>query len=170
MNSIEHVGWPSKIKEKYTNTFEKQYKIPKYEPRETKIEQLGNIEVYLDIDCQKDIKTILNKWSQAMTLYFMTQGTNWDNNTKTQIMIGTLTRCVRKLWEGLSAPSFNVITNNTTTAFKSSIFEGVDTFMIYIYIYIYIYIVNEFLGELGITDNVKQIIKDIKEPINKLLQ
>ena len=74
VNLIGHVGGPSKIKEEHPNTFEKQYKIPKYEPRETKIEHLGNIGVYLDIDCQKDIKTVLNKWSQAMTLYFMTQG------------------------------------------------------------------------------------------------
>ena len=54
-------------------------------------------------------------------------------------MIGTLTGCVRKWWEGLSAHSFNVITNSTTIAFESSIFEGVDTFVRYI--------VNEFLGE-----------------------
>ena len=135
MNLIGHVGGPSKIKEEHPNTFEKQYRIPKYELRETKIEQLGNTGVYLDIDCQKDIKTVLNKWSQAMTLYFiifMTQGTNLDNNTKTQIMIGTLTRCIRKWWKGLSASSFNVITNYTTIAFESSIFEGVDTFIRYI--------------------------------------
>ena len=72
VNPIGHVGGPSKIKE-HPNTFEKQYRMPKYEPRETKIEQLGNTGVYLDIDCLKDIKTILNKWSQAMPLYFMTQ-------------------------------------------------------------------------------------------------
>ena len=96
VNPIGHVEGPSKIKE-HPNTFEKQYRIPKYEPRETKIEQLGNTCVYQDIDCQKYIKTVLNKLSQAMTLYFMTQGTNWDNNTKTQIMIGTLTGCVREL-------------------------------------------------------------------------
>ena len=69
MNPIGHVGKPSKIKEKYPNTFEKQYKIPKYEPKETKIERLGNTSVYLDIDCQKDIKTVLNKLSQAMILH-----------------------------------------------------------------------------------------------------
>ena len=74
-----------------------------------------------------------------MVLYFMTQGTNLDNNTKTQIMIGTLTRCVRKWWEGLSAPSFNVITNNTIMSFESSLFEGVAIFVKYI--------VNEFLRE-----------------------
>ena len=91
-----HIGGPSRIKEEYSETFGKQYKIPKYEPKETKIEQLGNTWVYLDIDCLKDIRTSLNKWSQAMTLYFITQGTNSDNNTKTQILIGTLTRCVRK--------------------------------------------------------------------------
>ena len=33
---IGHVRGPSKIKE-HSNTFEKQYRIPKYEPRETKI-------------------------------------------------------------------------------------------------------------------------------------
>ena len=114
--------------------------MPKNEPRETKIEQLGNTCVYLDIDFQKDIKTVLNKWSQTMTLYFMIQETNWDNNTKAQIMIGTLTECVRKRREGLSAPSFNVITNYTTIAFESSIFEGVDTFVRYI--------VNGFLGKV----------------------
>ena len=96
VNLIGHVEGPSKIKEEYPKTFEKQYKIPKYEPRETKIEQLGNTRAYLDIDCQKDLKTVLHKWSQAIALYFMTQGTNWDNNTKTQIMIGTLTICIRK--------------------------------------------------------------------------
>ena len=143
MNPIGHVGGPNKIKEEYPNTFEKRYKIPKYEPRETKIEQLGNTGVYLDIDCQKDIKTVLNKWSQAMALYFMTQETNYDNNTTTQIMIGTLTGCVRKWWEILSVPNINIITNNTITAFESSIFEGVDTFVRYI--------VNEFLGELWMT-------------------
>ena len=74
-----------------------------------------------------------------MKLYFITQGTNWDNNTKTQIMIRTLTGCVRKLWERLSAHSFNVITNNTIVSFKSSLFERVDTFIRYI--------VNEFIGE-----------------------
>ena len=72
VNPIGHVGGPSKIKEEYPKTFEKQYKLPKYEPRETKIEQLGNTGAYLDIDCQKYIKTMLNKWSQTMTLYFMT--------------------------------------------------------------------------------------------------
>ena len=36
LNPIGHVGGPSKIKE-HPNTFEKQYKMPKYEPRETKI-------------------------------------------------------------------------------------------------------------------------------------
>ena len=40
VNPIGHVGGSSKIKEEYSNTFEKQYKIPKYEPKETKIEQL----------------------------------------------------------------------------------------------------------------------------------
>ena len=97
-----------------------------------------------------------------MTLYFMTQGTSWDNNTKTQIMIRTLTGCVRKWWEGLSAPSFNVITNYTTIAFESSIFEGVDTFVRYI--------VNEFLGEEWMTDSVEQRRKDIREARNKLSQ
>ena len=96
MNHISHIGGPSRIKEIYKKTFEKQYKIPKYGPKETQIEQLGNTKVYIDIDCQNNIKTILNKWSQAMTLYFMTQGTNWDNNNKTQIMIGTLTGCAKK--------------------------------------------------------------------------
>ena len=96
VNPIGHVGGPDKIKEEYPNTFEKQYKIPKYEPRGPKIEQLGNPGVHLDINCQNDFKTVLNKLSQAMTLYFMTQRTNWDNNTKTQIMIGTLTGCVGK--------------------------------------------------------------------------
>ena len=57
VNPIGHVGGPSKIKEEYPNTFEKRYKIPKHKLRETKIEQLGNTGVYLDIDCQKDIKT-----------------------------------------------------------------------------------------------------------------
>ena len=75
-----------------------------------------------------------------MTLYFMTQGTNWDNDTKTQILIGILTGRVRKWWEGLSAPSFNVIIYYTIVAFESSIFEGVNTFIRYI--------VNEFLREL----------------------
>ena len=60
-NPIGLVGGPIKIKEEYPNTFEKQYKIPNYEPSETKIEQLENTRVYLDIDCQKDIKTMLNK-------------------------------------------------------------------------------------------------------------
>ena len=76
VNAIGHVGGPSKIKEEHPNTFEKKYRMPKYEHRETKVEQLGNTGVYLDIDFEKDIKTVLNKWSQAMTLYFMTQGTS----------------------------------------------------------------------------------------------
>ena len=56
VNPIGHVGGPSKIKEEHPNTLEKQYKIPNYEPRETKIEQLGKTGVYLDIDCQKILK------------------------------------------------------------------------------------------------------------------
>ena len=69
VNPIGHVGGPSKIREEHPKTFEKQYRMPKYEPRKTKIEQLGNTGVYLNIDCQKDVKTVLNKWCQAMTLY-----------------------------------------------------------------------------------------------------
>ena len=61
VNSIGHIGRLGRMKEEYQKTFEKQYKILKYEPKETKIEQLGNTGVYLDIDCQKDIKTVLNK-------------------------------------------------------------------------------------------------------------
>ena len=45
----------------------------------------------------------------------------------------------------LLAPSFNVITNNTTIAFESSIFEGVDTFIRYI--------VNDFFR--GIMDDIQ---------------
>ena len=70
-------------------------------------------------------------------LMSLTQETNWDNNTKTQIMIGILIGCVRKWWEGLSVLSFNVITNNTIVSFEGSIFEGVNTFIKYI--------VNKFL-------------------------
>ena len=77
-------------------------------------------------------------------------------------MIGTLTECVRKWREGLSALSFNVITNNTTIAFESSIFEGVDTFIRYI--------VNEFLGELWMTNSREQRKKEIREARNKLSQ
>ena len=55
-------------------------------------------------------------------------------------MVRTLTGCVKNLWEGLSTPSFNVITNNTIVAFESSIFEGVDTFIRYI--------VNEFFRRI----------------------
>ena len=61
ISSIGHVGGPNKIKEEYQETFEKQYKIPKYEQKETKIEYFGNTGVYLHIDCQKYIKTMLNK-------------------------------------------------------------------------------------------------------------
>ena len=61
VNPIRHVEGQSKIKEEHPKTFEKQYRIPKYEPIGTKIEQLGNTGVYLDIDCQKDVKTVLNK-------------------------------------------------------------------------------------------------------------
>ena len=82
-----------------------------------------------------------------MTLYIMTQGANWDNNTKTQLMIGTLTRCARKWWEGLLALSSNVITNNTTIAFESSLFEGVDTFIKYI--------ANEFFREEWMTNTIE---------------
>ena len=53
VNPIGHVRGPSKIKEEHPNTFEKQYKIPKYEPRETKIELLRNTGVYLDIGLLK---------------------------------------------------------------------------------------------------------------------
>ena len=42
VNPRGHVGGPSKIKEEHQKTFENQYRIPKYEPRETKIEKLGN--------------------------------------------------------------------------------------------------------------------------------
>ena len=40
VNSIGHVGGPSRIKDEFPKTFGK--KLPKYEPKETKIEQLGN--------------------------------------------------------------------------------------------------------------------------------
>ena len=60
MNPIGHVGGPSKIKEEHPKTFEKQNIIPKYEPRETKIEQLRNTGVYLDIDCQNNIKQMVS--------------------------------------------------------------------------------------------------------------
>ena len=77
-------------------------------------------------------------------------------------MIGTLTGCVRKWLEGLSAHSFNVITNYTSTAFESSIFEGVDTFVRYI--------VNEFLGEIWMTYSIKKRRKYIREARDKLSQ
>ena len=77
VNPVEHdIGGPSRIKEEYPETFGKQYKIPKYELKETKITQLGNTGVHLAIDCLKDIRAVLNKWLQTMTLYFITQGTN----------------------------------------------------------------------------------------------
>ena len=72
VNLVEHIGGSSRIKEEYLETYGKQYKIPKYKPKETNIEQLGSTKVYLDIDCLKDIRTTLNKWSRTMTLYFMT--------------------------------------------------------------------------------------------------
>ena len=53
VNPIGHVEVHSKTTEEHLNIFEKQYIMPKYEPREKKIEQLGNTRVYLDIDCQK---------------------------------------------------------------------------------------------------------------------
>ena len=58
VNPIKHVEGSSKIKEEHPNIFEKQYKMPKYEPKETKIQQLGNTSIYLYIDCQKDIKMV----------------------------------------------------------------------------------------------------------------
>ena len=33
VHPIGHVRGPSKIKEEHPNTFEKQYRMPKYEPR-----------------------------------------------------------------------------------------------------------------------------------------
>ena len=75
-------------------------------------------------------------------------------------MVRTLTGCVRNLWEGLSTPSFNVITNNTIVAFESSIFEGIDTFIRYI--------VNDFLGELWMIDSIEQRRKYKREAMNKL--
>ena len=48
VNPVGHIGGPSKIKEEYPKTFERQYKIPNYEPKETKIDQLGNTEVYYE--------------------------------------------------------------------------------------------------------------------------
>ena len=44
--------------------------------------------------------------------------------------------------------------------FESCIFEGVDTFIRYI--------VNEFLGELWMTDSIEQKRKNIREARNKL--
>ena len=41
VNLIGHIGGPSRIKNEFPKTFGK--KKPKYEPKETKIEQLGNI-------------------------------------------------------------------------------------------------------------------------------
>ena len=37
-NPIGHIQGPSRIKGEYQETFRKQYKIPKYEPKEVKIE------------------------------------------------------------------------------------------------------------------------------------
>ena len=48
-----------------------------------------------------------------------------------------------------------MITNYTIIAFESSIFEGVDTFVRYI--------VNEFLGEILMTNSIEQRRKDIRE-------
>ena len=42
VNHIGYVGEPSKIKEEHPNTFKKQYIMPKYEPRETKIRKRTN--------------------------------------------------------------------------------------------------------------------------------
>ena len=47
VNGTPGIWGVTKIKEEYPKTFEKQYKIPKYEPKEIKIEQLGNTCVYL---------------------------------------------------------------------------------------------------------------------------
>ena len=55
-----------------------------------------------------------------------------------------------------------MITNYTTITFESSILEGVDTFVRYI--------VNEFLGEVWMTDSIKQRRKDIRETRSKLSQ
>ena len=38
VNPIGHIGGPSRIKEEYQETFGKQYRIPKYKTKETKIE------------------------------------------------------------------------------------------------------------------------------------
>ena len=51
VNLIGHIEGLSRIKEEYQKTIEKQYKISKYEPKETQIEQLRNTGVYLNIDC-----------------------------------------------------------------------------------------------------------------------
>ena len=42
VNPKGHVRGPSKINEEHPNTFEKKYGMPKYKPRETNFEQLGN--------------------------------------------------------------------------------------------------------------------------------
>ena len=65
---------------------------------------------------------------------------------------------LEKWWEGLLVLSFNVITNYTTIAFESSIFEGVDTFVRYI--------VNEFLGVVWMIDSLEQRRKDIRKARN----
>ena len=65
---------------------------------------------------------------------------------------------LEKWWEGLLVLSFNAITNYTTIAFESSIFEGVDTFVRYI--------VNEFLGVVWMIDSLEQRRKDIRKARN----
>ena len=56
--------------------------------------------------------------------------------------------------------SFN--TNNTTLAFESSLFEGVDTCIKYV--------ANEFLGKEWMTNSIEQRKKKIREVKNKLTQ
>ena len=53
-----------------------------------------------------------------------------------------------------------MITNYIIIVFESSIFEGVDTLVRYI--------VNEFIGEVWMTDSIEQKRKNIREGRNKL--
>ena len=55
-----------------------------------------------------------------------------------------------------------MITNYTTISFESSIVRSVDTFVRYI--------VNEFLGEIWMTNSIEQRRKYIREAMNKLSQ
>ena len=87
VNPIGHVGGPSKIKEEHPNTFKKQYIIPKYEPRETKIRKRTDNKL-------EKIKEKMNKLENIMISIEIQQNTLISIGKDSKYIKGTTEKIV----------------------------------------------------------------------------